>query len=148
MSGGEWLIGLHLLTLHAPSHYVEQTAAPLPLPKGYYCAPGSPVPMTYTDVRRRYRTATLGLYGIHASGATVGVLRNSYGDPAAYAGWTWGRDDIFGLTVGGVIGYDGATIRPIIVPSVKLWSVRVAAMPKIRSDGATVVHVAYEVKWK
>ena len=94
-----------------------------------------------------YRTQTPGIYATLPNGATFGALRNSYDRWSAYAGWTW-RADPFAVTFGAITGYPQATVRPLLVPSVKFGPVRLAAYPKTRNGGAFVVHLAIEKEFE
>lgn len=77
-----------------------------------------------------------GLYVRMPAGFTAGAYRNSEGCGSAYAGWTVETADRrFALTVGGVTGYRGSKLSPLVVPSVRVGltrhaSLRVAYLPK------------------
>jgi hypothetical protein len=98
--------------------------------------------------QKGYRSSTPGIYARWESGLTVGVLRNSFGRPGAYIGWTWG--DRAAVTAGGITGYKQA-IRPLVVPSIRVGWVRQTLLPKADPKGATGVHTSIEAKlgeWK
>lgn len=126
MTGASWIIGLHLLSLHAPNCYDDRGQC------------------------RRYEVATTGLYAKAPSGLTFGGYTNSYGKPSAYAGWTFEtRDKRFALLVAGVTGYARAPVVPLVAPSVRFeigqWTaLRVAGMPRFEKGGASVLHLAIE----
>lgn len=126
MTGAGWIVGLHLLSQHAPNCYLEQG----------HCAP--------------YNNSNPGIYFRAPSGLTVGGYTNSYRLPSAYAGWTFETQDRrFALTVAGVTGYPQAAVRPLVVPSVRLGlserlSLRLAGAPRVDRDTAAVVHLSLE----
>lgn len=72
--------------------------------------------------RERYRSDTVGLYVRHnASGWQAGALRNSLGRLSVYAAYTLQtRDGMFGIALGGITGYPGEPVRPLVVPSMRL----------------------------
>lgn len=128
-----WVIGVHLLTAHAASGY---------------------------------EAVTPGIYARHESGFTVGAYRNSIGRESVYAGWTWETPDRrFALTAGGVTGYErkcwrevrnepngsvstlphctgfeGGKVAPMLVPSMRLGSARLALVSLKRP----ALHLAWE----
>lgn len=114
------ILGLHLLSWH---DHVQD------------CEPHPPCAV--------YRTATPGVYAMLPNGVTFGTIHNSYDRWSVYGGWTW-RYDRFAVTLGGITGYPQATVRAMVVPSVKFGPVRIAAYPKTREGGAFVVHFAIE----
>lgn len=124
----DWLIGIHLFTQHQPASYDG--------PHG----------------RHRYESITPGVYARAPSGLTFGAYRNSYGDPAAYAGVTLEtRDRRWALLLAGVVGYHRSPLLPLIVPSVRFeiderWAMRIAATPKPPGSdrGAAMVHLTVE----
>ena len=98
-----------------------------------------------------FDTVTLGGYVTLENGATAGALQNSEGRLSVYAGRTWQtRDTRWALTVGGITGYRGSVVTPLVIPSVRLglWqdvSLRIAAIPKPPgSGGSAAVHFALE----
>lgn len=124
MSTEALLVGIHLLT----GHFASATASDL-------------------------ESVTPGIYVRTEAGATAGLYRNSNGKASAYLGWTWTtRDGRFALTAGGVTGYEGAPVYPLLVPSMAFeldqrWKLRLAALPKPHSHGAAGVHLSVEVQW-
>lgn len=138
------VIGAHLLSLHSAPTYT----APIEGPRFFLSDP--------TTEERAYRSVTPGLYLRLANGATIGAYRNSHGRGSAYAGWTFQTEDgRWALTVGGVTGYPGPAIAPLVVPSLRLgldavgapgWSARIAVMPKPprQDNGAAAIHFALE----
>lgn len=120
-----WIVGFHLFSLHDPGCYQER---------------GNCIP---------YNKTTTGVYAKSPSGFTYGGYTNSYGDPSAYAGWTFEtRDRRFALLVGGVTGYERSPLLPLVVPSVRVpvtrtMSLRLAGLPRT-GLGAAVVHLALE----
>lgn len=102
--------------------------------------------------RERLRTFTPGVYFRAPSGFTAGVMQNSFADVSAYAGWTWetpGR--LFAMTAGGISGYRGAVVRPLVLPSLRLSpcyhcaALRVGYIPRTPNTGrAHVIHFAIE----
>lgn len=89
------------------------------------------------------QNVNVGAYYIAPNGTTVGIYRNSYDRPSAYAGYTWqaGR---WGMMVGAATGYNGVcprvckTITPMLVPSVKVGLFRLS-IPNLQG-----VHVSVE----
>jgi len=133
------VIGAHLVSLHSNPSYI-----------------------TVVDVHgntlqtRQYETITPGAYVRLANGATFGAFRNSYGRGSAYAGYTFETaDGRFALTVGGITGYHGAAVQPLVVPSMQFgldalgapgWKARFALAPKPpRQAAAAALHIAVEV---
>ena len=133
------VIGAHLVSLHSNPSYI-----------------------TVVDVHgntlqtRQYETVTPGAYVRLANGATFGAFRNSYGRGSAYAGYTFETaDGRFALTVGGVTGYYGAAVQPLVIPSVQFgldalgapgWKARIALAPKPpRRASSAALHLAVEV---
>lgn len=90
-----------------------------------------------------YREWTPGAYVRLDSGLTVGALRNSFGKPSVYVGWTWGKRAA--VTVGGITGYD-RPVKPLVVPSVQWGWVRHTLLPKADSKGTTGIHTSIEGK--
>lgn len=121
-----WIIGLHLWSTHFGACYDIDK----------HC--------------RRYESATTGIYARAPNGGTFGAFTNSYGNPSAYAGWTFEtKDRRFALLVAGVTGYERAAVLPLVVPSVRFeiaqrTALRVAGLPRFEKQGASVVHLALE----
>lgn len=129
MSAEAIIVGIHLLTAHDPSSYAERPIVHAHK-RAYNAAP----------LMRKYEVFNPGVYVIHPSGATAGAIINSYGDPAAYAGWTL-RHDRFALTLGGIVGYERAAVLPLIAPSVKFGAARISLSRGIKS---TAIHLSLE----
>jgi hypothetical protein len=112
-----WILGAHLITIHT-----------------------SDGPQVLTP----------GLYLSSPTGITAGILRNSYGHLGGYAGWTWqtaGQPLSLALTAGGIAGYKAQTVRPMLVPSLRMRlgrdaGIRLSFLPrspyKGRSDALTL----------
>lgn len=85
MSAEAWVIGLHLLSMHAQPTDGWET---------------------------EYRTSTPGVYvkapvGVLGGDVTAGIFRNSIGRTSVYLGQTWTTaDGRWSLLVGGVTGYE------------------------------------------
>lgn len=98
---------------------------------------------------RKLESWTPGIYVRTDAGLTLGAYRNSHGDPSAYAAWTWQTDNRrYALTAGGVTGYTGAAVTPLLVGSARMpithrTSLRIALLPKPR-NGAGGLHLAIE----
>jgi hypothetical protein len=126
MDATGWIVGLHLISLHAPNCYEVER------------------------VCRRYESGTPGVYFKAPRGLTVGGYSNSYGKPSAYAGWTFETDDRrFALTVAGATGYPRGAVVPLVAPSIRMnlserLALRLAGSPRIGKSGAGVVHLALE----
>jgi hypothetical protein len=92
---------------------------------------------------------TPGVYMRTDAGFTLGAYSNSHGAPSAYAAWTWQTDDRrYALTAGGVTGYPGATVMPLLVGSARVpltprAGLRVAILPKPRR-GSGGLHLSIE----
>lgn len=114
-----WIFGIHLVTAHVPATYDETVVVRTRLDNGLTLSAAR-------SERRRYRSWTPGIYARRADGLTVGAYRNSFGDPSAYAGWTWQTTDgRFALTAGAVVGYAGWPVMPLIAPSVRTDEIRI-----------------------
>lgn len=122
----DWIIGLHLLSLHHPATYVDD------------------------GVVRRYERETHGVYARAPNCLTLGAYRNSYGDPALYVGCTLqSKSKTFALLLGGVVGYERAAVLPLVIPSVRIAlgrdiALRIAGAPRFEKGGASVLHIAAE----
>jgi len=97
---------------------------------------------------KRYNNTNPGIYYRTDDDWTAGIYRNSLRRTSAYAGYTfeYGR---FGVTAGGVTGYDHA-VQPLFVPTVSLFTVqgvtaRVAFIPRVEKRiGSHVLHLMVE----
>lgn len=87
-------------------------------------------------VDRHYHDLTPGVYVRAANGATAGVVRDSYGRPAEYLGWSMG--DRYAVTLGAIHGYPGPWARPLVVPSVRIGRVRLMLVSDHRARPAGV----------
>jgi hypothetical protein len=134
-------LGVHLASWHAPSTYERTHVTAVDV--------HTRQPIAWATTTYRYHTATPGLYVRLPNGLTAGAYSNSYGNPSAYAGWTWETPDRrFALTVGAVSGYAQGRLRPLVAPSMRLGlaphtALRIAGAPKFRG-GAAVLHLALE----
>lgn len=133
------VIGAHLVSLHSSPSYITKVDV-----------------HGNTLEQRDYETVTPGVYARLRNGATFGAFRNSYGRGSAYLGYTFETaDGRFALTVGGVTGYHGAAVQPLVIPSMQFgldalgapgWKARIALAPKPpRQAAAAAVHFAVEV---
>ncbi len=86
-----------------------------------------------------------GAYARLAGGATFGAYRNSIGRSSVYAGWTW-THGAFSVTAGGVTGYEGRRIQPLLVPSVAAGPIRLTYLPNSRRGGPQGLHLSVETK--
>jgi hypothetical protein len=118
---GDYTAGLHLATWHDGSTYQSGTPSTtcrreVVLPNGTRgCGEWAPTV-------ERYRADTVGVYVRHnPSGWQGGVLRNSFGRTSVYLAYTLhSADGRFALAVGGITGYQGEPVRPLLVPSMRL----------------------------
>lgn len=97
-----------------------------------------------------YRTDTPGVYVRCPSGLTAGVLSNSIGRAGAYLAYTTSVGPI-DLTAGGIAGYRGAAIRPLLtasysVPLTSSSAMRLTLLPRPRQGGAGGLH--FSVEWR
>lgn len=88
------------------------------------------------------QTVTPGLYVRAPVGLTAGLVRNSYGRMAGYGAWTWQSEGrlAYAITAGGIVGYKAQTVRPMLVPSMRLRmstdvGVRLSFLPKSPQNG-------------
>lgn len=98
-----------------------------------------------------FNNSNPGIYIKMKSGLTAGTYYNSERRVSVYVGQTydWGP---MSVTLGGITGYKMA-VMPMVVPSIRLLrnettSVRIAVLPKIEKQGATVVHLMLEYKYQ
>lgn len=99
-----------------------------------------------------YQSATVGVYAQSPEGWTIGVLRNSEGGVSAYAGHTseWGPVSV---TVGTIGGYKRGGLQPLLVPSMRVWSVgdlaaRLSLIPAAPHPGSSAaLHLSVEMRW-
>lgn len=129
------LIGAHLLSAHSNPTYhtvVDQAGQPLD--------------------SHRFELVTPGAYVRLANGGTFGAFRNSYGRASVYAGYTWETADRrWALTLGGITGYNGAAVQPLVAPSMRWdlgqgWALRTTLTPKPpRQAAAATLHFSIEV---
>lgn len=146
------VIGAHLVSLHSAPDYhcgVDRTAS---------WQAGQPFPViTATERRCDFRTVTPGLYVRMPSGLTAGAYVNSVGGVSAYGAWTVETEDQrFALTVGGVTGYHGPALQPLLAPSVRFdlaeqlgqgWAMRLTLIPKPPRDAsAAALHLSLETR--
>jgi hypothetical protein len=97
---------------------------------------------------KRYNNSNPGAYYRSDENWTVGAYHNSLRRNSVYAGYTLehGR---FGVTMGGVTGYDHA-VQPLFVPTVSLFTVqgvtaRIAFIPRVEKRiGSHVLHLMLE----
>jgi hypothetical protein len=100
-----------------------------------------------------YDSATFGTYAIAPTGETVGVVRNSLGRRSVYAGMTWQTPDRrWALTAGGITGYPGHPVYPMVVPSYRMplsdhASVRVAFLMKPPQAGGSAA-LTVSLEWR
>ena len=129
------IIGAHLVSLHsAPTYYTKVDEAGRPMDE------------------QHFRSATPGAYVRLANGATFGAYRNSYGVGSAYVGWTFTTaDGRWAFTAGGVTGYRGAAVQPLLIPSFRMplgddgWALRLSLAPKPpREAAAATLHISVE----
>lgn len=121
-----WLLGVHLLTWHSAGCWEG--------PSGCHS----------------YNKATVGVYAREAGGLTVGAYRNSYGEPSAYAGWTWEtRDRRFSLLVAGVTGYRRAPVTILVAPSLRVPLIQSSAfrLALIPDTKQVVLHLGLETRF-
>lgn len=126
MTGAELILGLHLAT----AHFGGASAA-------------------------RMNDANPGLYVRLGDGPTVGLYLNSERRRSAYVGWTWQTDNRrWAITGGAVTGYAGATLSPLLVPSMRIrlgetgWAARLAYLHKPHAHGASGLHLSIERSWQ
>jgi hypothetical protein len=98
-----------------------------------------------------YEAVTAGLYVEASNGFTAGVLRNSESRVSFYGGRTWQTDSgRWAITAGGITGYRGAALSPLLVPSVRLHlgpgaAARLSLIPKPpRHGGSSALHLSIE----
>ncbi|NKI94465.1 hypothetical protein [Rhizobacter sp. SG703] len=97
---------------------------------------------------KRYNNSNPGAYYRSDDNWTIGAYHNSLRRNSVYAGYTLehGR---FGVTMGGVTGYDHA-VQPLFVPTVSLFTVqgvtaRIAFIPRVEKRiGSHVLHLMLE----
>lgn len=135
-------VGLHLGTAHATPTYTVT---------GRVLDPQTLQPIGTYERRRRFEGRNPGVYVRLDGGATLGVLRNSYGTTSAYAGWTWQTDaDRYAITLGVITGYPGRAVAPLVVPSVRIGltdatSARLSLLPRPPGgDGSAGLHLSLE----
>jgi hypothetical protein len=140
MLGTIAIVGLHLFSLHSPSEYPtgeEKIVCKTELTR-----------CQRVPVKKRFNNNNAGLYVMTTTGATFGVLNNSYGDLSLYAGYThtW---DWFSVTFGAATGYDRyqAPIRPFVMPSVKIGPVRISGGPSLGDEYTGLLHISLEYKF-
>lgn len=134
-------LGVHVATHHSTATY-------------HTAAPGGGQQL------RTYRSSTPGLYlrldSGSMAGLTVGALRNSFGDPSAYAAWTFETAGAApglraALTLGGITGYKAATVLPLVVPSLSMpvagGAVRLGYLPRRPKADHAVSAVHLSVEW-
>lgn len=126
MTAEAWIIGLHLMSWHAPNCHDDNG----------HCV--------------RYEKATTGLYAKAASGFTFGAYKNSYGHNSVYVGLSVETDNKrFALTVAAVTGYPRGRIVPMVMPNARFdltkeLALRVAGAPGLGKSRAALLHVAIE----
>lgn len=95
-----------------------------------------------------YESFTPGAYVVTPKGYTAGIYSNSNGNASAFAGRQFEAPKVHGvsagLLVGGVLGYGKPS--PLLVPSVKVGSVRISYIPQHPSKptGSDALHLSFE----
>jgi hypothetical protein len=88
-------------------------------------------------------TQTVGVYGVVEGAAVVGVLRNSIGKTSVYAGARIDGPMGTDIVVGGITGYPGAPVFPLVTIGKKWGDVRFQLIPP-SSRSAAGVTVSFE----
>jgi len=97
---------------------------------------------------KNYNNVNPGVYYRSEENWTGGIYRNSLRRTSAYAGYTF-EYARFGVTMGGVTGYDHA-VQPLFVPTARLFTTqgvtaRVAFIPRVEKRiGSHVLHLMLE----
>lgn len=101
----------------------------------------------------QFKTITPGIYASSPEGYTAGIYRNSIGKTSLFAGKAFKADfslagEEYSVMLGGVTGYNGVAVAPMIVPSIKIDKFRFCYVPPYEKKGFyQVLHFSIETKF-
>lgn len=123
---GDFTVGLHLATWHDGATYETGERSNTCRREVVVPPHGTRQCGEWAPEVKRYRADTVGLYVRHEpSGWQAGLLRLSYGNPGLYlAHASHTVSGTYSLALGGIIGYEGEPVRPLVVPSMRLPAVQ------------------------
>lgn len=93
-----------------------------------------------------YNDRNPGVYLRTPAGWTAGTYHNSHRRQSVHVGRTWRHATGWGdlsITMGAVTGY-ARPLQPLVVPSLRIWHVRLTALPRADPKGAAGVHLSVE----